>query len=280
MPEHILFYVVFLSQIFIISYYFPRKIYRQSRYILDTYPPATHPKLYTKPIECYEIARRNYQYVNVFILIVGLLILGAFLSNPHDGDVHNAIVMGYFPAQMFPVFLMDLSALKELKLMRIANPRTTRHAELRPRRLFDFVSPALFGIAVITYIAFVSLIFYVQQFGFEWFGGYWNVLGITVMNAFCAGFVYWHMVGKKLNPHETSEDRGTRIRTMARIIAFTSIAVTLFIAVSIALSAFDVRYLLPIFLSVYVQVLAVIGFQAYRIDNRNFDVYKENPLVT
>jgi len=280
MPEHILFYAVFLSQIFIVSFYFPRKMHRQTRYILDTYPPATHPKLYTKPIECYEIARRNYQYVNAFILIVGLLILGALLSNTHDGDIHNAIVMGYFPAQMFPVFLMDLSALKELKLMREANPRTTRHAELRPRRLFDFISPRLFGAAVITYAAFVSLIFYVHQFGFEWFGGYWNVLGITVMNTFFAGIVYWHMVGKKLNPLETSQDRGTRIRTIARIMAFSSIAATVFVVVSIALSAFEVRYLLPVFLSMYVQVLAILGFQAYRIGNRNFDVYKEDPLVT
>jgi len=279
MPEHILFSVVFLSQILLISFYYPRNIHSRMGYVFDTYPPSAYPRLYPKPIEHYERGRRNYRNMNLFILVAGLLILAAMFAITHDGDVNNAIAMGYFFVQMFPVILLDLTSLKEFKLMRNANSRSTRKAELHPRRFFDFISPAFFGVAVISYIAFVLLIVYVNQFGFPWFGGYWNIVGVTIMNIFFAGIILWHMYGKKLNPHQAYEDRIRQIKTIVKIMTFTSIAATVFIALSIALSAFEVRHLLPIFLSMYFQLLAVIGFQAYRLDNTNFEVYKEDPLV-
>jgi len=86
--------------------------------------------------------------------------------------------------------------------------------------------------------------------------------------------------GKKLNPHQAYEDRVRQIRAVAKILTLTSIAATLFGALSISLSAFEVRHLLPIFMSMYFQLLAVIGLQAYRIDRINFEVYKEDSLVT
>ena len=88
------------------------------------------------------------------------------------------------------------------------------------------------------------------------------------------------MYGKKLNPHHAYEDRVSQIKIVAKILIFTSIAATLFGALSISLSAFEVRYLLPIFLSMYFQLLAVIGLHVYRIDHTNFDVYKEDSLAT
>ena len=40
MPVDILFYVVFLGQILVISFYFPRKMLGQMRYVIKTYPPS------------------------------------------------------------------------------------------------------------------------------------------------------------------------------------------------------------------------------------------------
>ena len=221
-----------------------------------------------------------YLSTGFVILIAGFVILALLVANPHDGDVHNAIATGYFFAQMFPIVLLDLGSLKEFKLMRNANTRTTRKAELQPRRFFDFISPAIFAIAAITYIAFVLLMVYINQFGFPWFGGYTNVVIVTAMNIFFLGVMLWHMYGKKLNPHQAYEDRVRQIRAVAKILTLTSIAATLFGALSISLSAFEVRHLLPIFMSMYFQLLAVIGLQAYRIDRINFEVYKEDSLVT
>ena len=36
MPEHMLFHVVFLSQILLISFYYPRKILSRMRYVFET----------------------------------------------------------------------------------------------------------------------------------------------------------------------------------------------------------------------------------------------------
>jgi len=280
MSEYNLFYLVFLSQILIISFYYPGKIYSRMKYVFETYPPSAYPKLYPKPIEVYERGRRNYRNINLFILITGFVILALLVANPHDGDVHNAIATGYFFAQMFPVLLLDLGSLKEFKMMRNANTRTTRKAELQPRRFFDFISPAIFTIAAITYIAFVLLVVYINQFGFPWFGGYTNIVMVTAMNVFFLGVMLWHMYGKKLNPHQAYEDRVRQIKTVAKVLTLTSIAATLFGALSISLSAFEIRHFLPVFMSMYFQLLAVIGLQAYRIDHTNFEVYKEDSLVT
>ena len=280
MQEYTLFYLVFFSQILLVSFYYPRRMYKRMRHVIDTYPPTSYPKLYPKPIEFYERGQRNYRNANLLITFVGLFILAALMSNPHDGDVHNAITMGYFMAQMLPVILLDLWSLKEFKLMRNAASRSTRKADLHRRRFFDFVSPIQFGVAVIVYITFVLLVIYFNQFGFEWFGGYWNVFGMTLMNTLFAVTLLWHMYGKKLNPHQAHEDRVVQIKSIAKLLIYTSIAATVFIAASISLSALEVRHLLPIFLSIYFQLLAMIGSQAYRINHSNFDVYKEDPLAT
>jgi magnesium-transporting ATPase (P-type) len=250
------------------------------RYVVENYPPSTHPKLYTKPLHIYERSQRNYRNINYFILGAGLVILTLMLITPHDGDVNNAIAMGYFMAQMLPIILLDIGSLKEFKLMRKENSSTTRKAELQPRRIVNFVSPALLTIAVITYVAFVLLMIYIDQFDFEWFGGYWNVAGMTVMNLMFIGVLLWHMYGKKMNPYQAYEDRLIQIKTIAKIMIHTSIVATVFITVSILLSALDVRHLLPVFLSLYFQLLATIGIEAYRSENVDFDVYKEEPLPT
>jgi hypothetical protein len=280
MQDYILFYLVFLSQILLISLYFPRKIYGRMNYIFENYPPSEYPKLYSKPIELYQSGARRYRNLNLFIFFAGLLILAALMSNPHDGDVHNAITMGYFMVQMFPVLLLDLSSLKNLKLMRNADSRTTRRAELHPRRFFDYISLTLFGIAMIPYVAFIVLMAYINQFGFPWFGGYRNVAGITLMNSLFLGLVLWHIYGKKLNPHQSYEDRTTQTKTIAKLLTYTSIAATVFILVDVSLSAFDIRYMLPVSLSIYLQLVAAIGLQAYRIEQVNFEVYKQDPLVS
>ena len=282
MPEHMLFYFVFLGQILLISFYYPRKILSRMRYVFDTYPPSTYPKLYPKPIEYYEKARRNYRTINLFILLAGLLILAVLLGYSRSGEWDHVIAQWYFLVQFFPVMLLDLSSLKEFKLMRNANSLTTRKAELHPRRLFDFISPTIIGMAIITYIAFILLVLYIRQFEFPWFGGYWNIVIVTAFNLFFAGIIFWYMYGKKLNPHQAYEDRIRHIEIIVKMLVFLSVAATMFIALSVVLAALDLRHLQSIAQCLYFQLLAVISLQGYyRSDyTKNFEVYKEDPLVT
>ena len=91
MPEHIFFHVVFLSQILLISFYYPRKMLNRMRYVFERYPPSTYPKLYPKPIEYYKKSQRKYRIMNLSILLAGLLILAVLLVYSRSGKWDHAI---------------------------------------------------------------------------------------------------------------------------------------------------------------------------------------------
>jgi hypothetical protein len=280
MQQHLIFHIVFLSQILVISYFVPSRIYGRMKYIFDTYPPSAYPKLYPRPVEYYESGRRSYRNLNVAILVLGLLILAALFVNPHDNDLGVAISLGFYFVQFIPLMILEFSSFKELKLMRNASPRPTRKAELRPRQVFDFISPVLFGLAVLVYVVFVGVILYMRQFEYEWFGGFINITGLTLMNLLFAGIVLWNMYGKKQNPHQSYEDRKKQIEAILKSFVFISIAATVFVMLSVVLSALEIRHLMPIAMSLYLQIVALACIPSYVIDYRNFDVYREDPIVT
>ncbi len=70
------------------------------------------------------------------------------------------------------------------------------------------------------------------------------------------------------------------IRTVVHTMVFVSIAATVFIALVVALAAFELRVFQPTAQSVYFQLLAVISFRVYLVNYSSFDVYKEDPLAT
>ncbi|MFC1556210.1 hypothetical protein ACFL67_03920 [candidate division KSB1 bacterium] len=246
------------------------------KYVFETYPPSTYPKLYPKPIEYYENARHNYRNLNLLILLAGLLLLAVLLVYPRSGEWDRAIVTWYFMAQFFPILLVEIKSFKYYKLMRLTDSRTTRRAELKPRRLFDFISPRIFGLAVLVYFAFIVFIHYFRQLGIPWFAGYWNIVGITAINLFFAGIIIWNMYGKRLDPYQVYEDRRRQIELIVHQMVFTSIAATIFVTIEIALSGLDMRNLQPAVTSLYFQLIAAIGLRTLRIDKINFEVYKED----
>ncbi len=283
MQEPMLFYLVFLSQVLLVSFYFPRKLLRRVRYVVDTYPPSQYPKLYPVPIDVAEKAQRNYRNVNVFALIAGLALVftGLYSRNEEmlNWDTISVLTI-YMAIQYSPMMIAATSGFTYFNLKRKTDSRTTRRAELQPRRLFDFISPTVVGLAIFVYIAFVLLIVYVRQFEFSWFGGYWNIFAVTAANLFFAGVIVQSMYGKKKDPYQAHEDRIRQIELNIKVLFFSSIMATVFVAMAIALQALDFGHLIPTFLSLYCQLLALISFRAFRIDNVNFEVYREDPLVT
>ena len=158
MPEHILLYVVFLSQVILISFYLPRKMLSRMRYVVETYPPSKYPKLYPVSIDTVETGMRTFRIMNFIILLVGFVLVFFGVYSPSEEMLSwrgQSVVTIYFVLQFTPLVLAELSVFKYFELMRKANSRTTRIAELHPRRLFNFISPAFIGIAIFTYIAFI-----------------------------------------------------------------------------------------------------------------------------
>jgi hypothetical protein len=246
-------------------------------YVFSTYPPETHPKLYPKPIAHYDRARRTYRIMNLVVVAAGLALLAVLLGYQRSGRWDHVIAMWFFLAQMVPVMVLDVSALRATRLMRTLS--TTRKAGLQPRRVSDFISPALVGLAVGTYLAFVALVVYVRLFNFPWFAGYLNVVFVTIGNLFLAAVAVRQIYGRKLNPHQAMEDRLKVIATVAHMCVFASITATLFVGLNIALAAFDQRALQPAAQSVFFQLVALISFRIYLVPDSNFDVYKADSVV-
>ena len=172
MNDQILFYIVFLSQIFLISLVLPHRVLERLRYVVQHYPPQSYPRLYPVPMRQVERAQRNYRVVNLLVVAVGLALLAYAAWTP---------------------------------------------------------SEELLGWDTKT----VVFLYYMLQYS-------------PLMIATTAGFTYFNLKRKP--------------------------------TLSIGLSALELRHLSPVMQSLYFQVISVAAFRGFRIDNVNFEVYREDPV--
>lgn len=273
---NLIFCALFLSQAALISFYYSRRIITRMERVLEDYPPSEYPKLYPRPVEHYKRNHRNFRLLNNAIFGIGLIMTVVFLLVPRSGEWNHAYATWYFLFQISPVLLLDIRALKESRLMREANHNRKRKAELRPRSLFDFITPLALGISIATYLGFVGLIIYIRQFDFPWFGGYLNIVGVTGLNLFLAAFAYRRIYGKKFDPYQAHEDRMAQTTALVNSLLSVSVAATLFIAMDIILAAIEMRHLKPITQCIYFLIIATLSLQVYLKNKVDFEVYRRD----
>ncbi|WDE03169.1 hypothetical protein SG34_017325 [Thalassomonas viridans] len=288
MLESILFYVIFISQIVLISYYFPKKIQTRTRYVLDNYPEHTYPKLYPKPIAAYKKGLRNFMIINHLMAALGiiLIVLYAILSGDYVSSGNHAAKQKYAEGlpiffgicQYVPYLLMEISGLKQFKLMRQANLSGRRKAELTPRHLFHFISPALVATAFVLYLAFVLFELYLPAFALTED----NVVRIattTICNLLLGGIIFWNIYGKRLDPHQSHQDRIRQIGFTVRSLVYISMALSLYLVALKAMEVLAIEYLEIILNSLYFQLLAAFSIatmlRILKVEDINFDVYKK-----
>ena len=108
---------------------------------------------------------------------------------------------------------------------------------------------------------------------------------MTVGNLFFAGLIVKTLYGKRRDPYQANEDRLWQIELLVKSLVFISIAATTFVSITLVLSALDLRNLIDMFTSLYYQLiiaasLRILLINTSRIDDINFEVYKEEPLAT
>lgn len=270
-----LFYIAFFGQIVLISYVVPRKIDRNVQYVLDNFPPDIYPKLYPLP---YEVYAKQYRYFTMLcrsILVIGLVLLGFFITGKFENDMQTVVPIGYFFVQYLPIILIEISGNKQLKLMRADLSRRTRKAVLRPRRLWDVV-PADIGIAaIVVYCCFAALAIGLELYNVAPEKGYFTLLIITLANGFFLGIIFWNLYGKNQDPYRSDETRLSQIRLVAKSLCLISIAATLFISFTLLLNAFEIESAEGISLCFYLQLISLLSMSSFRIDHVDFEVYKE-----
>ncbi len=287
----IIFYAIFINQIFLISYHYPKKTFDRNIYVLQKYPAADYPKLYqhsryADPSKAMLNSIRKYMAANITIALLGLGILLAMAASGYapsgiKENKHIMFVMVFFMLQAVPHLLLELSTHKWLKGMRGADKSSTRKADLSPRKLFDFVSPFYVALAVLAFIAWV--VYYLNNKGFttawDW-QTYVTIFGMTGMNLVFISFGYKYLRGKKLDPHQTYKDQRKLIKTMVRVFVFASIMMSVQLMVFDAINQNGWDRFEPIAMSIYFQVVIIFGIgevlRMFKIEDIDFDVYKED----
>lgn len=285
--DNILFYLIFMGQIYLLSYYYPGKILDRMNQVLETYPPSDYPRLYPKSVEYYKMGTLAFKILTRGILALGLLIMYLMIavvdhsSFADDGFISEAWPAAYGMIQFLPLLLLEFTEFSNLKLMRQANQDPTRKAVLYQRRLFDFVSPMLLGLAVVMYFATIFVDLAVHQFIVQW--GHDTVqraLVLTFTNVFLGTIGAWILYGRKLDPHQALSDRATQITASLSSYLFVSIAMSVFVISTAVDDAIEIDFLDATLMSLYFQVIVFfsIGYMLnnMKLENIDFNVYKKN----
>jgi hypothetical protein len=286
-----LFYVAFLSQIYLMSYYFPNKVLARMRHVLATYPPTAYPKLYPKPIERHKMTHLAFKYVSRFILLLGFLILYATIFwVDHSTFADDGYISGFWPAlygmiQFLPLIVVELSEFSHLKQMRNAHTASKRIAELQRRGLTDLVSPALLGTAALAFAGAILFDLYVHDFDVGW--GHDTVQRALVMagtNGLLALVSAWHLYGRKQDPHQSPEDRAHKVAVNLKVGLYVSIVLSVFIAVTAADDIYSLDFIDATLVSVYFQAVSLLSLgyvlRSIKPEDIEFDVYKSDTAVT
>jgi hypothetical protein len=295
MGETILFCCVFLSQVLLVSWFYPRRVISNSRYVLQNFPPSTHPKAYTHPPEDFERWLRNVARLNRVIVVVGLLIIAGLifgtLAGGWDGAIITpwsasgewdaAIVTPFFIVQVIAsVVYMNLSSRKFLKALAKAPPPRVRTTELRRRRLFDFVSPPMLVVAALTNIAFTAFVLYYRRFAFPWFSAGITIAVIAFMLLMFAVTVVIALRAPKFDPYQAHQDRSNTIKLVVQQALAVCIAVPVLITAKLTIALYDPDLLEAVIASLYCQGVALAMLWpsiSYRVDQVDFDVYRPDP---
>jgi hypothetical protein len=142
-PLTLLVAAVFAAQILVMSVFVPHQVATVSRRIRERYPRQTHPRLYPLPEGYGRMSNFIVAALRVVIAVgaTGVLILdlvkggGPFPLAPHM--VYCGIV------QAIPALLSLPRARRVMRAIRAAPAPAVRSVEFAPRRLTQFVPPAL-----------------------------------------------------------------------------------------------------------------------------------------
>lgn len=292
--DDVLYYGVYLSQILLISLYLPSSVLRQARSVIEAHPPAEFPKLYPVPIETIERTLRLYRTLNLGFAALGVALLAADLLSGYtvdtawatwqEGDpypIRNyravALVSASYTLLQYlaSIGLFGYWVSRYFKRMKAAAHGRIRTAELRARRLFDFVSPALLGTALVAYVAVAAFLIVLELPGNS---TAIMIAQLTLTNAFVIGCLVGLLYGRKQDPHQAREDRAWLMRRAWRgMVVLSILSSALFGITGAFIELGFVAYALFAY-SLFLQVVAVIlagkSSALLPFGQANFEVYR------
>ena len=261
MIEAYAFLAVFTLQTLTMSVLYPARFSRSVRLQATSFPAERLAQLY--PGVDLDLARERfltrYRAVNTGIAVLGLLLLGwlfSYVRRPDwDEDPVIAAISVYFMMQMLPLFFVAWFGFKFNKLHKRSLLEGKRKAILQRRGLFDFISPFIVFLAVLSCFLFVAFVIYVQQ---EPFPGFALIGVLTLVYASQAFVVYRALYGKKSNPFETHAGRVRTIGLTVKVSVYSCIVCVVFFAFVFTVDLLDLKRWVPLAQSVCLLITALL----------------------
>ena len=204
MIEAYAFLAAFTVQILVMSVLLPAWFIRYVRVQATRFPAERLAQLYPG-VDLGRAQERfltQYRALTTGIAVLGLLLLGwlfSYMRRPDwdDGPVEVLVTVYFLAAQMLPLALLVWVGVRFNKEHKRSLPEGKRTAILQRRGLFDFVSPFIVFLAVLSYFLFAAFVIYIQQHPFPGFAGLINLGAVTLVYALNAFVVYRMLYGKK-----------------------------------------------------------------------------------
>lgn len=281
--SNLLLFVVFLGQIFVSSYWLPRMILARVDRLRTEYPPQRYPKLYPRSIESFDAGRALFQWSSRVVFALGFVLLYCAFAVDGGSFADDGQISEFWPAlygviQFLPLLVVELLGFRQFRLMREANTATTRKADLRPRRLREYLSPGLLALALALFAIVIGFQLLAHDFSLAWSGRVvQKALVIVVSNLALVAVGLYQLYGRKLNPYQASKDRVRQIRAQLTSLLLLSCALSMFFIWQSAGDALDLHYLDAPVMSLYFQMIVAlsIGFMLHsvRFEDIDFEVY-------
>ena len=259
MPDStLLFLLVFISQIFIISFYYPRKLMKLAKSIS---PPSSN---------SYEVgtskhidrALQFYALSNYVLIVTGLILIALFVSLDHFESITTVLLaIGiFFFFQLSPLMILAMSGLlSDLKLA--ATRRDKRPGKpLSSSKLFDFVSPLPVGIACILF--FTYLIIELAKWNGDWDTQLLKIVIFVISNLFFAAVIARKLYELRRGNVEDGIKRHQDLKKVASTLINISIGLSIYFFAKQLLFDFDLHQLRPIMMSAFLQLLATLSFNS------------------
>lgn len=272
MIEVYLFLAVFPVQILAMSVLYPVAFARAVRTSLAKVPAERLAEFYpgVDVGHAHERFLMGYRVANVAVVVLGLALLGwfnSYMQQPawDEGRVRG-ILTAYFMLQYLPIAVTAWFTVRFEKVHRRPPPETKRKAVLQRRGPFDFVSPIVVLLAVLSYFLFVAFNFYVARHPFPGYAGpFVNIAIVTLMFGVLGCVMYWFLYVRKIDPLQTHADRMGMLRMLMNTYAWMGILIPLFLSLGFARKLLDLQTWDPLAGTVGFLILSFLSLRSVAV---------------
>jgi len=268
MIEAYAFLAAFAVQILVSSVLLPAWFIRNARAKAARFPAERLAQLYpgVDVTHARERFLAQYRALTSGIALLGLLLLAwqfsAVWRSDWDGGKAPLLATGYFMiALVLPVFLGARFAVRFHKEHKPADGKRT--AILQRRGLFDFVSPFVVFLAVLSYFLYAAFLFYIEQHPFPGFAGpLVNIGSMTLVYAVYAAGVYVVLYGRK-SPLETHAGHVHTIGLAVKGIVYSCIFMVVNLSLNHSLRMLDLKSWEPMAVSISFAIFAILASMGF-----------------